>query len=75
MDLSAALSFVRAHRNGVLVTQKRDGRPQLSNIIYAVGDGHRQGPAGAAREGGVGVARAAADRLDPGEELGHVDGG
>ena len=38
MDLSAALSFVRDHRNGVLVTQKRDGRPQLSNIIYAVGD-------------------------------------
>ncbi len=35
MDLSAALSFVRDHRNGVLVTQKRDGRPQLSNIIYA----------------------------------------
>ena len=36
MDLSAALDFVRDHRNGVLVTQKRDGRPQLSNIIYAV---------------------------------------
>jgi PPOX class probable F420-dependent enzyme len=38
MDLSTALSFVREHRNGVLVTQKRDGRPQLSNIIYAVGE-------------------------------------
>jgi PPOX class probable F420-dependent enzyme len=38
MDLSTALSFVGEHRNGVLVTQKRDGRPQLSNIIYAVGD-------------------------------------
>jgi PPOX class probable F420-dependent enzyme len=36
MELSTALAFVRDHRNGVLVTQKRDGRPQLSNIIYAV---------------------------------------
>lgn len=38
MDLPTALSFVREHPNGVLVTQKRDGRPQLSNIIYAVDD-------------------------------------
>jgi PPOX class probable F420-dependent enzyme len=38
MELSAALDFVRQHRNGVLVTQKRDGRPQLSNVIYAVDD-------------------------------------
>lgn len=38
MDLSHALAFVRDHRRGVLVTQKRDGRPQLSNIVYAVGD-------------------------------------
>jgi PPOX class probable F420-dependent enzyme len=36
MDISTALEFVRSHRNGVLVTQKRDGRPQLSNIIYTV---------------------------------------
>ncbi len=28
------LDFLAAHRNGVLVTLKRDGRPQLSNIIY-----------------------------------------
>ena len=28
------LEFLAAHRNGVLVTLKRDGRPQLSNIIY-----------------------------------------
>ena len=27
------------NRNGVLVTQKRDGRPQLSNITYAIVDG------------------------------------
>jgi PPOX class probable F420-dependent enzyme len=28
------LDFLARHRNGVLVTLKRDGRPQLSNIIY-----------------------------------------
>lgn len=38
MDLTAALDFARSHRNGVLTTQKADGRPQLSNIIYSVGD-------------------------------------
>ena len=38
MELDAALAFAREHRNGVLSTQKRDGRPQLSNIIYTVGD-------------------------------------
>jgi PPOX class probable F420-dependent enzyme len=36
MDIAAALDFARKHRNGVLVTIKRDGRPQLSNIIYVV---------------------------------------
>ena len=40
MELIQAMDFVRAHRNGVLTTLRRDGRPQLSNIIYAVdGDG------------------------------------
>lgn len=39
MDLPEALDFAAARRNGVLVTQKRDGRPQLSNIAYAVVDG------------------------------------
>ena len=38
MDLTAALDFARPRRNGVLTTLKADGRPQLSNIIYAVGD-------------------------------------
>ena len=38
MDLATGLEFVRAHRQGVLVTQKRDGRPQLSNIMYVVDD-------------------------------------
>jgi PPOX class probable F420-dependent enzyme len=38
MELSEALDFVRDRRNGVLTTLKRDGRPQLSNISYALGD-------------------------------------
>jgi PPOX class probable F420-dependent enzyme len=38
MELTQALSFVAERKNGVLTTQKRDGRPQLSNITYAVGD-------------------------------------
>src|SRR5688500_7730037 len=37
MELTAALDFARAHRRGVLVTLKRDGRPQLSNVAYALG--------------------------------------
>ena len=39
MEISEALDFAGAHKNGVLVTQKRDGRPQLSNITYGVVDG------------------------------------
>jgi len=38
MELDAALDFVRSRHQGVLVTLKRDGRPQLSNIAYYVGD-------------------------------------
>ena len=37
MDLAAALEFVAAHRRGVLVTLRGDGRPQLSNIFYLTG--------------------------------------
>jgi PPOX class probable F420-dependent enzyme len=37
MDLGAALDFVRPRHHAVLATQKRDGRPQLSNITYHVG--------------------------------------
>ncbi|HEX3611786.1 MAG TPA: PPOX class F420-dependent oxidoreductase [Sporichthyaceae bacterium] len=29
------LNLLAEHRKGVLVTLKRDGRPQLSNVIYA----------------------------------------
>lgn len=38
MELAAALDYVRPRRNGVLVTHRRDGRPQLSNITYYVND-------------------------------------
>jgi PPOX class probable F420-dependent enzyme len=38
MDLTDALEFARSRQQGVLVTIKRDGRPQLSNITYSVGD-------------------------------------
>ena len=38
MELTDAMDFVRQHRRGVLVTQKHDGRPQLSNIAYAIGE-------------------------------------
>jgi len=38
MELADALAFARSHRRSVLVTQKRDGRPQLSNVICAVDD-------------------------------------
>lgn len=36
MELSTALGFLRQHSQGVLTTLKRDGRPQLSNILYGV---------------------------------------
>lgn len=38
MELAAALDFIRPRKNGVLVALKRDGRPQLSNITYVVGE-------------------------------------
>jgi PPOX class probable F420-dependent enzyme len=34
MDLSGAIEFAHDRHQGVLVTIRRDGRPQLSNIIY-----------------------------------------
>ena len=36
MELGQAMGFVGERRNGVLTTIKRDGRPQLSNIVYGV---------------------------------------
>ncbi|MEA3214258.1 MAG: hypothetical protein QOJ19_414 [Acidimicrobiia bacterium] len=38
MELRAALAFIRSRHQGVLVTLKANGRPQLSNIVYGVGD-------------------------------------
>ena len=38
MDLNVALGFAGSTNNGVLATQKRDGRPQLSNITHLVGE-------------------------------------
>jgi len=40
MDLDAALAYAQDRRKGVLVTLKKNGRPQLSNISFHVsGDG------------------------------------
>ena len=36
MDLDRALDFAARHRQGVLLTLRRDGRPQSSNIVYAL---------------------------------------
>ena len=38
MDLRTALDFVRQRNQGVLTTIRANGRPQLSNILYALGD-------------------------------------
>jgi len=38
MDIAQAVEFARTHRNGVLTTIRRDGRPQLSNVVYAIID-------------------------------------
>ena len=38
--LDEAFAFVRDHGRGVLVTARRDGRPQLSNIMYVTGPDH-----------------------------------
>ena len=38
MELADALSFVRERHQGVVTTIRSSGRPQLSNIVYALGD-------------------------------------
>ena len=38
MDLTEALDFIRARKQGVLTTIRSNGRPQLSNIMYVMGD-------------------------------------
>jgi PPOX class probable F420-dependent enzyme len=37
MNLDAALGYAQPIQRGVLATSKADGRPQLSNIMFAVG--------------------------------------
>ena len=34
MELNQALDFARANRNSVLTTIRRNGRPQLSNVVH-----------------------------------------
>lgn len=38
MDLDDALTFARSTRQSVLVTIRRNGRPQLSNVMHHVGE-------------------------------------
>ena len=38
MDLATALDFARTTRQSVLTTLRRNGRPQLSNVVHRVGD-------------------------------------
>ena len=38
MELNDALEAARANRESVLVTIRRNGRPQLSNVLHAVGE-------------------------------------
>ena len=38
MELTTALDRIRDRRQGVLATIRADGRPQMSNIIYQLGD-------------------------------------
>ena len=39
MDVNEALEYAADRGKGVLVTIKRDGRPQLSNVMFTVIDG------------------------------------
>ena len=38
MELTDALATARENRESVLTTIRRNGRPQLSNVLHAVGD-------------------------------------
>ena len=44
IDLDRARQFLRVRHDGILVTLKRDGRPQLSNILYFLDDDGTVGP-------------------------------
>jgi PPOX class probable F420-dependent enzyme len=38
MELDKAVDFARNKRQSVLITLRRDGKPQLSNVLHSVGD-------------------------------------
>lgn len=38
MEIDVALGLARARQQSVLVTMRRDGRPQLSNVLHGVDD-------------------------------------
>ena len=39
MDISPTLDWAAGHKHGVLITLRRDGRAQSSDVVYAVIDG------------------------------------
>ena len=41
IDIARARDFIKGRHDGILVTIKRDGRPQLSNILYFLDDDGR----------------------------------
>lgn len=41
MELNAAIDVARANRESTLTTIRRDSRPQLSNVLHAVGEDGR----------------------------------
>lgn len=41
IDLDQARKFLHQHHNGILATLKRDGRPQLSNVLYLLDEDSR----------------------------------
>ncbi|MET9488154.1 PPOX class F420-dependent oxidoreductase [Nocardia sp. NPDC006630] len=38
MDIATAVEFARSHSKSVLTTIRKDGRPQLSNVLHWTGD-------------------------------------
>src|SRR3712207_9588460 len=38
MEIEKALELARTHHQSTIVTLKRDGKPQLSNVLHAVGE-------------------------------------
>ncbi len=65
MELREGLEFARTRQQGVLVTRRADGRPQLSNILYHLSGGGEGGgaSAGAAGAGAAGAGGGAVARI------------